>query len=221
MISKEQLEEFKRIYKKEYGKEISDKEATEAAHNLLGFVETLFELHIKELKRKARLKKEPKGFHLTDGTYSCCICGDSITGENSWYDKNGMKCLNCQKAIDKKKIPAFVAKNKESWYSKYDIESRFDINRHALNRFVKQGILKPRIIPRSNGKPHFYVFMIKDNKDTLPPKELTESQLVKKTIDGKDWYHSEPWYKFVDDPHKALKGYKIMDYLKVVHEEKN
>jgi len=63
---------------------------------------------------------------------------------------------------------------------------------------------------------HTYVFLIKDNKDTLPPKKLTESKLVKEVRDGKEWFHSEPWYKFVKDPHKALMGYKIMDYLKVI-----
>jgi hypothetical protein len=47
---------------------------------------------------------------------------------------------------------------------------------------------------------------------------MVESRMVKETIDGKDWYHSEPWYRFVD-PHEHLKGYKIVDYLRVTHEK--
>ncbi len=33
--------------------------------------------------------------------------------------------------------------------------------------------------------------------------------------DGQMYFHSEPWYRFVD-PYKHLKEYKIMDYLQVV-----
>jgi len=168
--------------------------------------------------RKRKLREFPKGFHLEGIGYSCAICSNSVSNEETWYDKWGIKCLICQKAIDRRTIPGSAAKNKDSWYSKYDLESDFNINRHALNRFIKQRILKPRIVPNASGQPHAYLFLIKDNKDTLPPKKLIKSELVKETIDGKEWFHSEPWYKFVD-PHEHLKGYKIMDHLKVIKEE--
>ncbi len=124
------------------------------------------------------------------------------------------------KAIDKKIIPALLAKNKDSWYSKYDLESRFNVNHHAMRRFIKQGVLKPRIIPNEGGKPYVHLFLIKDNKDTLPPKKLTESHMVKETKDGKDYYHTEPWYRFEKDPWKYLEEYKIMDYLQPTETEK-
>jgi hypothetical protein len=61
--------------------------------------------------------------------------------------------------------------------------------------------------------------LIKDNKDTLPPKKLTESQMVKEVKEGgKEWFRLEPWYRFVD-PLEHLKGYKIMDYLKFTNNE--
>jgi len=217
-LSKEQIQEFKDILEKEKGEKISWEEAIESAYNLSGFVEVLFKCHVKEQQRKKKLEESPKGFHLEGEGYTCSVCRNSISNKETWYDKYGIKCLICQKAIDKKIIPATIAKNEDSWYSKYDLESCFNIDRHALNRFIKQGILKPRIVPNSARKPHVQIFLIKDNKDTLPPKKLTESRLVKETKDGKDWYHSEPWYKF-EDPHKALKGYKIMDYLRVVYGE--
>jgi hypothetical protein len=67
---------------------------------------------------------------------------------------------------------------------------------------------------------HAYVFLIKNNKDTLPPKKLTERKLVKEISDGKEWFHPELWYRFIEDPHKTLKRYKIMDYLKVISNQK-
>lgn len=218
-LSHEQIQEFKDILEKKKGQEVSWEEASEGAYNLSNLVKVLYDQAVIEHKRKLKLKDNPKGFHIEGIGYTCRICRDSISNEETWYDKYGIKCLLCQKAIDKKIIPASVAKNEDSWYSKYDLEHCFNIDRYALNRFIKQGILKPRIVPDEAGRPHTSLFLIEDNKDTLPPKKLTKSQLVKEEKDGKTWYHSEPWYKFVD-PHEALKGYKIMDYLQVIKEDK-
>ncbi len=217
-LSNERIQEFKDILEKETGKEVSWEEASDEAYNLAHLAEVMFDCYREDKRRKRKLEANPKGFHLEGNGYTCFICGGSVSNEETWYDKYGIKCLICQKAIDKKIIPASAAKNKDSWYSKYDLESRFNIDRHALNRFVKRGILKPRIVPNENGRPHVQIFMIKDNKDTLPPKKLTESQTVKETKEGKDWLRIEPWYKFVD-PYEQLKGYKIMDHLKVSNGE--
>jgi hypothetical protein len=100
----------------------------------------------------------------------------------------------------------------------YDLESRFGIDRRTLKLFLKENVLKPRVIPGPAGGTHLEIFLIKDNKDTLPPKKLTESRLVAETKDGKTWHHSEPWYRFVE-PHVAFKDYKIMNHLRVVPPE--
>lgn len=217
-LSEKAIKEFQEIYRKKYGRELSYEEAADAARRLVGLVEICYDSWREDQKRKKKLEEFPKGFHLDGVGYTCFICGNRTPAGGNWYDKYGIKCLICQKAIDKKIIPATATHNKDSWYSKYDLESCFNLDRHALNRFVKQGILKPRTVPGESGRPHVQIFLIKDNKDTLPPKKLTESHMVKETKDGKDWYHSEPWYKFVD-PKEHLRGYKIMDYLKIVHEK--
>lgn len=56
----------------------------------------------------------------------------------------------------------------------------------------------------------------KDNRDTFPPKKLTESKLVKEVKDGKEWFHSESWYRFVEYSCGAVMKYKLMNYLKFV-----
>lgn len=217
-LSEGEIKEFQEIYKKEYGKELPYEEAADSARRLTGFVEICYNSWREDQHRKKKLEEFPKGFHLEGIGYTCFICGDSTSKEQSWYDKYGIKCMTCQRAIDKKEIPASLAKNKDSWYSKYDLESCFNIDRHALKRFIKEGILKPRTVLNETGRTHVQIFLIKDNKNTLPPKKLTESHLFKETRDGKNWFHSEPWYKFVN-PHEHLKGYKIMDYLKVTKVE--
>jgi hypothetical protein len=45
-----------------------------------------------------------------------------------------------------------------------------------------------------------------------------ESRSVKTFKDGKEWTQMHPWYHF-GDPHEILKGYKIMECLRVVPPE--
>ncbi|MFA6466768.1 MAG: hypothetical protein WCV71_02845 [Patescibacteria group bacterium] len=213
-LSQDRIKEFKELLEKKTKKEVSWAEAEEGANNLANFFKLLYDQEVIEKKRQIRLEKEPKGFHLEGKGYTCAICKRPISDEETWYDKWGIKCPICQKAINKRIIPGSVAKNDNSWYSKYDLESRFNIDRYAIKRFIKEGVLKPRIVPSTSGRPHVYLFLIKDNKEVLPPKKLTESQLVKEIKeDGKEWLRLEPWYRFVD-PFKHLEGYKIMEYLK-------
>ncbi len=213
-LSEKQIKEFQEIYKKVYGKEISYEEAADSAQRVFNLVKLVYEAKKKETKRQEKLKDNPKGFHIEGEGYSCAICGQRISNEETWYDKWGIKCLVCQKAINKKIVPGSIIKNKDSWYSEFDLKHYFNMNHHVRKRYVKEGILKARTI-KNNGRVHVHVFLIKDNKDTLPPKEVVKSKLVKEERDGKTYYHSEKWYKFVKDPIKVLEGYKIADYLKV------
>ena len=219
-LSDKTIKEFKTILEKKTGKEVSWGEAEEGARNLAGFAEVLYKQANIEHRRELKLKDSPKGFHLEGNGYTCAICGKTVSNEETWYDKWGIKCLICQKAIDKKIIPGSLARSDNSWYSIYDLESRFSINKNAMKQAVKEGVLKPRIVPSASGRPYVYLFLIKDNKEVLPPKKLTESHLVKEVKeDGKEWFHSEPWYRFVD-PLEHLKGYRIMNYLSFTSKEK-
>lgn len=211
--------ELKVLLEKRKGKEVTDEEVLEAEINLTGLARLMLKFARTDWERKQKLKANPKGFHLEGIGYTCAICRENVSNEQTWYDKYGIKCLVCQKAVDDKIIPASAARDADSWYSEFDLKDRFNLNHHALKKFIKEGVIKPRIVPNESGKPHAQIFLIEDNKDTLPPKELTKSQGVSEVIDGKTWFHSEPWYKFVD-PVVALKGYKIMDHLKVITEEK-
>jgi len=218
-ISKETVQKFKDLLEEKTGKEVSWDDAYESAYNLINFFELLLKLDYEEKLRKKKLEEFPKGFQLDGVGYTCFICGNSTPADGNWYDKYGIKCMICQKAINRKEIPGSLAKNKESWYSKYDLESRFNIKAPTLRSWIKKGILKARTVTNDGKGIHTQLFLIKDNKDTLPPKELTESQSVKEIKGEQELHHSEPWYRFVD-PHEHLKGYKILDHLEFVKEEK-
>ncbi len=213
--SKELVQKMKDLMEKESGKEVSLLEAEEAADNLADFAQLLFEIYQKEKQREKKLEENPKGFQL-EGSYSCQICGEGGTRNGGiWYDKWSMKCMICQAAVDRGEVPGWVAKHHDSWYSKYDLESRFKITTPTLKRWIKEGIIKPRTIVRESGRVHVQIFLVYDNRDFLPPKRLTKSESVKEVKNGETWFRSEPWYRFVD-PFEHLKGYRIMEYMRAI-----
>lgn len=218
-LSDEKIQEIKNLLEKKGDREYTWDEASEAARNLEQLVHLLFDCWVEDQKRKKKLEESPKGFVLDGVGYSCFICGQGTQAGQNWYDKYGIKCTICQSAIDRKEIPATLAKNKDSWYTKYDLESSFNLKGPGLRSWIKKGIIKARTVTYDGKGVHTQLFLIKDNKDFLPPKKLVESHSVKETKDDKEWFTIRPWYHFFD-PVEHLKGYKIMDHMKVTHEEK-
>jgi predicted nucleic acid-binding Zn ribbon protein len=210
--SKKQIQELKDIIEKEHGKEITWDEATDAARRLSGLAEICYDQWKKDCIRKQKLEEHPEGFKLDSYGYTCRICGNNTSEGENWYDKYGIKCTNCQNAVNRKIIPATLAKKENSFYTKYDLESCFNLKGAKLTSWIKKGIIKARVIPDYRGGEYTKLFLIKDNEGFLPPKEMVESKMVKETKDGQDWYRSEPWYRFVD-PFEYLKDYKIMEYM--------
>jgi transcription elongation factor Elf1 len=171
----------------------------------------------KEKARAKQLEENPKGFHL-DGSYTCSICREHTPAGDNWYDKWGIKCLVCQWAIDHHEIPASIAKNEDSWYRKYDFERYFNIRSQTLSKWVRNGLVKARAISKYGKGVHFEVYLIKDNKDFLPPKKLLESKRGKLPDQGENESRMYPWYCF-GDPMEIIKDYKIANYLRIVPPE--
>jgi len=192
MISDQAVTEYIEIYEREYGKKLTKEEAYDQANNLVSFFEILYDCEVDEQNRKAKLIEYPKGYHLGDGkTYSCCICRSNIKDETTWYDKNGNKCLICQKALSSKIIPASVCHDNNHWYSLFDFEYYFKIKAPIVKRLAKEDKLKARVIKNELGKPYFYLFLIKDNQGILRPKPKSYT-----VNDGDGYMHIE--YEKVD-----------------------
>lgn len=165
----EAIREFKELHEKNYGVKLSDLEAREAAENLYGLFDLLIKADRVEKQHQLRLKSEPKGFHV-EGSYSCPLCKRGMANENTWYDKHGLKCITCQKALDKRLIPASVLKNNDTWYSMHDFDYYFGIRSQSIRKLVRDGVLKSRVVPGPEKRAHFELFLIKDNPDVLGRK---------------------------------------------------
>lgn len=175
--SDERIKECQDIFEKKYGKKLTPEEANESLDNLVGFFEVLIDIERKDQLRKDKLKNNPEGFHVMDGEYTCPVCGYNISGDQTWYDKHGLKCLDCQRAVDKRILPGSVFKNKDSWYSVWEFDHYFKIKSPTVRKFVRQGKLKSRIVFNAQGGKHCEIFLIKDNVGVLPKKP--KSFLVK------------------------------------------
>lgn len=168
-LKPEQVEEFKRIYKESNpGKELTDEEAWEGARSLAQLAEIALDSYIEDTRRKQRLEKEPKGFHLEEGdAYSCCICHDSISGQQTWYDQSGIKCMLCQRAIDRRIIPRSVCTNRDSWVPAWMITRDLGIRTSTIQKYIRTGELKVRDVLNDDGKVHYQVFLLKENQEFI------------------------------------------------------
>lgn len=167
-LTDKQIQEFQRIYEKEYGKKLPRKEAAESAYNLINFFKVLYDCDRREHQLKEKLKKSPKGFYIEEGeTYNCLVCDRYITGKEGWYDKYGNKCLICQNALDKKVIPGYICHDRDSRYKMWELKDKFGIHSATARKLVREGKLKARIIRDKNNNPYEYVFLMKENKEFL------------------------------------------------------
>lgn len=209
-ISPERIEEFKKLMKENYDTDLTDAEAMDQAQRLVGYVELALEVAMREERNKQKLLECPAGFSFMDGgIYSCPLCKTSMKDTQLWYDQYGMKCLNCQKALDTAVIPPDVFMDEDSFYSMHHIQYYFGLHSARIRKLIRDGVLQARIILNESNKPHEHIFLVKENEGVLPPKEWVEPVYCK-TDDGSSRKH---WYECVDPNNPNLKTYKIIEEM--------
>jgi rubrerythrin len=162
--SSKEVREFKQIYKQEYDKKLTNKQAWESATNLLQFIAILINIEYEEELRKRKLKRHPEGFHLSKGkVYFCPICNQEIEDKNSWYDDCGFKCIICQRALDKKVLPKYVFEKDLCYWDSWQLKDKFGLHYNTVQKLIKEKKLKSRIIRTKNGGIHHQIFVKKEN----------------------------------------------------------
>lgn len=145
-LSDKAVPEYKDIYKKKYGKEISDEEARDQGQRLVNLFDILFKQAQIEHKRKLRLKDEPAGFHLEEyeGVYNCRVCDHPVSGKEAWWDINGVKCLDCQRNIKEGVIPGEICQDDSLCIKEWQLSSDYSIHPSTRKKLLRRGILKGR-----------------------------------------------------------------------------
>jgi hypothetical protein len=97
-----------------------------------------------------RLLDEPKGFSMAGEGRNCSLCGQAVCDKNNgWYDKWGFKCLSCQDAINKKKIPGSLCGDYKHIKCITDstLSSESGLHYQTIRKLIRQGKIKARPIP--------------------------------------------------------------------------
>ncbi|MGA2911453.1 MAG: hypothetical protein ABSE17_02320 [Candidatus Levyibacteriota bacterium] len=183
MLSDKSIQEFKAIYKKEYGIELSDVDARVAGERLTSFVGLLLDQVMTEEQRKRRLKEEKiKGFFLkeSDGHYTCAICRETLPGNEIWWNPKGLRCKDCWRNIQQKVIPPLDYDSDDRvWIKEWEIQSEFGIHPATRRKLERQGILIGRDLKREDGTIYCTVYLIKENEKFLKTYKRKPKMKVK------------------------------------------
>lgn len=179
-LSDKAVKEYKKIFKEEYGQDLSDAEAREQGERLVGFFKILSDIAIKDAKRREKLKKHPKGYLLKDetGTFTCRVCNSHVSGTDAWFDKWGIKCTNCQENIKNKVIPAKIAKDDSLYITSWQLKGKFKIHPQTAKKMVREGKLREKALKDKNGHIYHRLYLLKENKEFL--REQVEGYLEEK-----------------------------------------
>lgn len=189
--------------------------ATEEERFLNLMANIVTEIVLKEVEDERKLERFPDGFHYEEKK-ACVICSRVVSGEESWFDKHGLKCIPCQRALESGIIPFEAAQSKDSFYSAIELELDFGLKEKMLKLWKKDGTIRSRIIPNLDGKSaYFELFLLSDNEKFLPPHELLRigGPVKEVNANGIEEVVFYPWYCFVD-PIAHLKDYGISRYMR-------
>lgn len=123
----------------------------EELKRIVQYFDILIEIDQAEKARFRRLEQEPKGFSLPGEGRSCSLCRQSIYNEG-FFDKWGFKCLNCQNAVNKRKIYASLCRDHKHEKAIPDTTSatKLDIKVYTLRKYIREGKIAGSHIPNDS-----------------------------------------------------------------------
>jgi len=164
-------EEFKKISEELGHKYETELEMKQSANNLVRYLKVLIEMDQADKERKHRLEAEPKGFSMPGNGRNCSLCRQGVYEDSGWYDKWGFKCMNCQKAVDKKQIPGSLCRDykNEKCITDSDLSYKSKLHVQTIRKLIRQGKIKAREIPHGP-----YMILRKDNPNILDVLEAEQ-----------------------------------------------
>ena len=169
MLSDKAVQEFKEIFKKKYGQELTDAEARDQGERLVGFFEILYKQAQMEHRRKMRLEKEQvNGFFLdaNEGPYTCAVCRGSIPENDIWWNLDGLRCRDCWRNIQEGVIPSLTYDNEDNiWIQEWQLQSDFGLHPATRGKLRRESVLRGRDLKRKDGTIYCSVYLVEENKE--------------------------------------------------------
>lgn len=168
-ITDQSLQKYKEILERDSKRKWSDDEVRQASERLTRFASLLIDIFLEEKKKEKKLEEFPNGYHLEDrdGQYHCRICYRYIEGKDTWYDKYGLKCMDCQRNIDNGVIPGEICKDDSLWFKGWQLKSDLGIHPQTARKLVREGKLKVRELKDEDDNTYFRVYLVSENKEFL------------------------------------------------------
>ena len=189
MLSDKATQEYKDIFKKEFGWVLSSVEAREQGERLLGFFEILYKQAQTEHARKIRLKKEKvKGFFLeaSNGYYACAICRETLSGNEIWWNPKGLRCKDCWRNIQKRVIPSLAYDSDDKvWIKEWQLQSDYGLHPATRGKLRKEGVLRGRDLKRKDGIIYCTIYLVKENKKFFKKYPKQDSKIQVTVSDSK------------------------------------
>jgi hypothetical protein len=112
---------------------------------------------------EARLEREPGGYAFPADGRICKLCMGGGSGD-FWYDKKGMRCMDCQTAYIKKVIPSYVFTDRDNkrHITETSLVVRYNAEHKEIRKYIKDGVLKARRIDHGRYPPTL-VFLKREN----------------------------------------------------------
>ena len=168
-ITDQSLQKYKEILERDSKRKWSDDEVRDAVERMTQFCTLIIDMYREEKQKERKLKEFPNGYHLEDrdGQYHCRICYRYIEGKDTWYDKYGLKCMDCQRNVDNDVIPGEICKDENLWFKNWQLKSDLGIHPQTAKKLVREGKLKVHNLLDSEGKTYFQVYLVSENKEFL------------------------------------------------------
>lgn len=162
-LSDKGFEKFVKEAKKDGVNLSTDEEYRQLHRDLYALAELTFDIWRFQKSLDRRLDENPEGFTFPADGRMCRLCMGGGAGD-LWYDKRGMRCMDCQAAFVKKVIPGYVFtddKNKKH-ITETSLIVRFKADRKEIRRRIKEGVLKARRIEHGQF-PATLIFLKSEN----------------------------------------------------------
>ena len=160
-----------------------------ASNNLVQLAKLVGEQEGIENMRKRRLAKEPDGFFLevSEGPYTCGICGESHYGNEMWWNLDGLRCVDCWRNIKEGVIPSLKHRydDDSNWFQDWQIRSDYGVHSSTVRKLCREGLLHGRELKRKDGTIYYTVYLKNENQEFLKKYPKIDSK-TKMTISDKD-----------------------------------
>lgn len=161
-ITDQSLQKYKEILERDSKRKWSDDEVRDAVERMTQFCTLIIDMYREEKQKERKLEEFPNGYHLEDrdGQYYCRICYRYIEGKDTWYDKYGLKCMDCQRNIDNGVIPREIYKDEDLWFKNWQLKSDLGIHPQTAKKLVRE-------LKDEEERTYFKVYLVNEHKEFL------------------------------------------------------